>query len=57
MGNRGLVYFVMQIVAIVSSLFVLVLALAGSHGKLYFASDGGKVAAIITFISILNKSN
>jgi hypothetical protein len=50
MLRQGLTFTVIQIIAILLSIFVLGFALAGSHGKLYFSNGGGTVALIITII-------
>ena len=50
MINRGLTFSIIQIIAILLSLFVLGFTLAGSHGRLYFSNGGGTVALIITII-------
>lgn len=53
MTKRVLTFSAIQIFALLLSFFVLSLALAGSHGRLYFSNAGGTVALIITiFLSL-----
>ena len=48
MTKRILIFLTIQIIALILSFFVLVFALAGSHGQLYFSDAGGTVALIMT---------
>ncbi|CAN5641435.1 hypothetical protein BH10BAC2_BH10BAC2_29570 [soil metagenome] len=50
MINRGLTFSVIQIISFILSFFVLAVALAGSHGNLYFSNIGGTVALLMTII-------
>jgi hypothetical protein len=50
MLKRGLTFSIIQVIAVLLSLFVLGFALAGSHGRLYFSNVGGIVALVLTII-------
>jgi hypothetical protein len=50
MIKRGVTFSIIQIIALLFSIFVLAFALAGSHGQLYFSNGGAMVASIMTII-------
>ena len=50
MIKRVLTFSAIQIIALLLSFFVLAVALAGSHGRVYFSNAGGTVALIMTII-------
>jgi hypothetical protein len=50
MTKRILIFSVIQIITLLLSFFILVLALVGSHGRLYFSNEGGTIALIMTVL-------
>ncbi|MDB5200205.1 MAG: hypothetical protein JWO92_2168 [Chitinophagaceae bacterium] len=50
MKKYGLLYLVIQIICLTIAFYFLAIAIAGSHGRLYFFGDGWKVVLIITII-------